>query len=66
MGLCAERRETTELHKANLSSATLVVPLDVTTPRDSFRHFAWNYRELANTLPTLVATGLDRSSNPQP
>ena len=29
MGLCAERRGTTELHKANLSSATLVLPLDV-------------------------------------
>ena len=44
----------------------LILPLDVTTPRDSFRLFAWNYRELANTLLTLLATGLDRSSNPPP
>ena len=32
-----------------LSSSVLVLPLDVTTPRDSY---AWNYRELA-TLFTL-------------
>ena len=28
--------------------------------------FAWNYRELANTLHTLLATSLGCSSNPQP
>ena len=66
MVLCAERRGTTEQHKATLSSATLVLPLDVTTPLDSFCLFAWNYRELANTLLTLLATGVDSSSNPQP
>ena len=31
-----------------------------------FCHFAWNYRELANTLLARFATVLDRSSNPQP
>ncbi len=35
------------------SSATLVLPVDVTTPHDSFCLFAWNYRELANSLLTL-------------
>ena len=32
-----------------LSSSVQVIPLDVTTPGDSY---AWNYRELVN-LPTL-------------
>ena len=32
----AERRGTTEYHKANLSSATLVLAFNVTTPRTSF------------------------------
>ena len=34
MGLCAECRGTSEWRNANLSNATLVLPLDVTTPRE--------------------------------
>ena len=46
--------------------ATLVLPLDVTTPRDSFCLFALNYRELANSLLTLYVTGLKVVSNMGP
>ena len=38
----------------------------MTTPRDSFCLFAWNYSELANSLRTLNVTGLKVVSNPGP
>ncbi len=44
----------------------LVLPLNVTTPHDSFCLFIWNYRELANSLLTLYVTGLKVVSNPGP
>ncbi len=42
-----------EQSSETLSSATLVLPLNVTTPRDSFWVFYWSYTELANSLLTL-------------
>ena len=46
-----------DTEKLCLSSSVLVLPLDVTTPRDSY---AWNYRELATLLTlgeSLVMSG---------
>ncbi len=45
---------------------TLILSFDVTTPRGSFCLFAWNDRELANSLLTLYVTGLKVVSNPGP
>ncbi len=51
-------------HKGpTVNSATLILPLDVTTHREGFL-FAWNYRELANSILTLYVTGLKVVSNP--
>ncbi len=47
-----------------MSSAPLVLPIDLTTPHDSFRLFIWNYRVLA--FLTLYVTGVKLDSNPGP
>ncbi len=45
------------------SDASLFLPLNVTTPCDSFCLFAWGYREMEISFRTLYVTGLKVDSN---
>ncbi len=49
-----------------MSGATLVLPLRMTTPRDSFCLSAWNYRQLPYSLLTIFVAGLKVVLNPGP
>ncbi len=46
-----------------MGSEILVLPLDLTTPRDFFCRSDWKYRKLVMSLPALNVTGLKVDSS---
>ncbi len=45
---------------------TLVLPLDMTTPRDSIGISSWSYKKLAHSFVNLYVTGLKVDLNLRP